>query len=55
MQVGLEGQTVVLRGTVPDERERRAAESMLRFVPGVREVRNELIINPRAPTSSQRP
>jgi hypothetical protein len=44
IQVGVEGTTVVLRGTVSDERERRAAENMLRFTPGVSEVRNELVI-----------
>ena len=42
--VSVEGGVVVLRGQVGSERERRLAETMLRFEPGVRDVRNELII-----------
>jgi osmotically-inducible protein OsmY len=35
---------VILRGRVADDDERRLAEGMVRMEPGVREVRNELII-----------
>jgi hypothetical protein len=49
IQVGVDGRTVVLRGTVSDERERRSAENMLRLTPGVADVRNELTIGPAPP------
>src|SRR5262249_41251992 len=42
IKVNMDGQAVVLRGEVADERERRLAESILRLTPGVHEVRNEL-------------
>ena len=42
IQVQVEGQTAVLRGTVGDEDERRMAEGLVRLTPGVRQVRNEL-------------
>jgi hypothetical protein len=42
IQVVTEGNVVVLRGRVSNERERRIAEAVLRLTPGVREVRNEL-------------
>jgi hypothetical protein len=42
IQVLSEGPTVVLRGVVGDEGERRLAESLARFTPGVYDVRNEL-------------
>jgi len=42
IQVLTDGDTVVLRGQVRDERERRLAEAMIRLSPGVRLVRNEL-------------
>ena len=42
IQVLTDGATIVLRGQVRDERERRLAEAMIRLSPGVRTVRNEL-------------
>jgi BON domain len=51
IQVVVNGGIVVLRGRVANENERRVAEGMARLEPGVREVRNELIIAaPRAAT-----
>jgi hypothetical protein len=40
--VSVDGPTVVLKGTVASEDERRLVENMLRLAPGVRSVRNEL-------------
>lgn len=48
-QVHMEGGTVVLRGNVADERERRLAERLVRLSPGVRDVRNELTMPAPAP------
>lgn len=42
IQVIVDGQTVVLRGKVADESERRIAEGLIRLEPGVRQVVNEL-------------
>jgi hypothetical protein len=42
IQVGLDGTTVVLRGTVASARERRVAEAMVRMNRSVRNVRNEI-------------
>jgi osmotically-inducible protein OsmY len=42
IQVLSEGDTIVLRGQVASERERRLAEGLLRLSPGVRQIRNEL-------------
>ena len=42
IQVLAQGDTIVLRGMVRDDRERRLAEAVLRLSPGVREIRNEL-------------
>lgn len=44
IRVVLDGDTVVLRGSVANERERRMAENLIRLSPGVRQVRNELIL-----------
>jgi BON domain len=44
IRVAINGPTVVLRGTVSNDRERRLAENMIRLTPGVRDVRNELNI-----------
>lgn len=43
IRVVSEGDIVVLQGSVQDEHERRLAEALVRFTPGVREVRNELV------------
>jgi hypothetical protein len=50
IQVGTEGETVVLRGSVADDRERRLAENLLRLTPGIRQIRNELVVRPAAAT-----
>ena len=42
IEVTMDGPTVVLRGQVADDDERRLAENVLRLSPGVRGVRNEL-------------
>jgi hypothetical protein len=42
IQVGMEGHTVVLRGPVKNDYERRLAEALIRLSPGVTDVRNEL-------------
>jgi hypothetical protein len=46
-----EGETVVLQGTVPTVENRRLAERMVLLEPGVRDVRNELVVSKN--TSSQ--
>ncbi len=40
----MDGYTVVLRGQVRNDRERRLAEALVRLTPGVRQVRNELVV-----------
>jgi hypothetical protein len=42
IQVLADGETIILRGRVRDERERRLTEAILRLSPGVRLVKNEL-------------
>lgn len=44
IQVLSQGPSVVLRGTVPSEQDRRLAENLARLTPGVRDVVNELEI-----------
>jgi hypothetical protein len=44
VQVHVDGQAVVLKGEVADDRERRLVEGMVRLTPGVREVLNQLVI-----------
>jgi hypothetical protein len=44
IQVVLEGEVIVLRGEVGRERERRLAEDLVRLTPGVRHVRNEIMV-----------
>jgi osmotically-inducible protein OsmY len=46
--VEVDGQTVILKGKVPSEDERRLAEGLIRLTPGVRAVRNELIVEEAA-------
>jgi hypothetical protein len=50
--VSMDGDVVVLRGQVRDERERRLAEAVVRLAPGVHEVKNEL--RPQAKGSARR-
>ena len=40
--IEVEGGTVVLKGQVSDDDQRRLVEGMMRLTPGVRDVRNEL-------------
>jgi hypothetical protein len=42
VQVEVVGSTVILRGRVADDEERRLVEGMVRLEPGVHEVRNEI-------------
>ena len=49
IQVVADGDTIVLRGQVRDEKERRLAEAMIRLSPGVRIVRNELEPDKKSP------
>jgi hypothetical protein len=42
IRVDVVGDTVVLRGMVADDHDRRMAEGLIRLTPGVRDVRNEL-------------
>jgi hypothetical protein len=41
----MEDSTVVLQGVVASDKERRLAEGLVRVTPGVRDVRNELVVN----------
>lgn len=49
LQVLLDGQTFVLRGTVAEYQQSRLAENLLRLSPGVRNVRNEIQVQETAP------
>jgi len=53
IQVVMDGPTVVLRGKVQDDHERRLAEAMVRLSPGVRQVRNELATPDGSPPGSE--
>jgi hypothetical protein len=44
IRVEVDGPTIVLRGTVADDHERRLAEALARLTPGVRDLRNELSV-----------
>jgi osmotically-inducible protein OsmY len=44
IQVEVEGQTMILKGKVRSNDERRLAEGLIRLTPGMRAVRNELIV-----------
>lgn len=50
IQVVMDGQTVVLRGTAADEHERALATAMVGMSPGVYSVRNELKVAPPSAT-----
>ena len=52
IQVMLDGSTIVLRGKVGDDDERRLAENVLRLTPGVRDIRNELALDGSTSTAS---
>jgi BON domain len=49
IRVAMDGPTVILRGTVATDYDRRLAEAMIRLSPGVYAVRNELEVKPPAP------
>jgi hypothetical protein len=53
IQVALEGEAVVLRGTVASEGDRQLAEELLMLEPEVSLVRNELKVQPLADTSGE--
>jgi hypothetical protein len=44
VRIEFDGATVILRGRVADDDERRLVEGMVRMEPGVREVRSQLTI-----------
>ena len=48
IKVKLDGQILVLEGTVPNDRERRLAEGLLRLTPGVRQLRNNLVVKAKS-------
>ncbi len=52
VSVAVEGDTVVLRGTVGSDYERLLAENLARLEPGVRQVRNELKISTELPSAN---
>ena len=47
ISISVDGRLVTLRGVVPNDHERRLAESLLRLTPGVGMIKNELTV--RAP------
>jgi len=52
----VEGQTAVLRGTVPTESDRQLAEALAKLEPGVMAVRNELVVGtPASPPAESLP
>ncbi len=53
VQMEMDGSTLVLKGTVGSEREKRLAEAMLRLEPGVYDIRNDLQV--RAPPANKTP
>jgi len=53
--VGLEGGSLVLRGIVNDDHERRLAEAVARMTPGVRDLRNELAVRTEAIAAGANP
>jgi hypothetical protein len=46
IQIGMDQGTLVMRGKVASDRERRMAEGLVRLSPGVNSVRNELQVAP---------
>jgi len=52
INASLEGQTAVLRGTVPTEADRKLAEALMKLEPGVIGVRNELVVGTPPPAES---
>jgi hypothetical protein len=52
ISVVVDGETIVLRGTAANDRERRMAEALLRLTPGVHDVRNDLEVKQAASASN---
>lgn len=46
IEVSLEGETATMRGTVASANDRAVAEALVLFEPGVRVVRNQLVVRP---------
>lgn len=55
ISVSLEGETATMRGTVASANDRSVAEALVLFEPGVRTVRNELVVRPPAPPTPPLP
>jgi osmotically-inducible protein OsmY len=55
IKVKVAGQAVVLEGSVANDRERRLAEGLLRLTPGVRQLRNNLVVKESLTTSKPGP
>ncbi|MFL5244620.1 MAG: BON domain-containing protein [Gemmataceae bacterium] len=53
--VGVEGGSLVLRGIVKNDHERRLAEAIARLTPGVRDLRNELAVRTEAIAAEANP
>ncbi|HEV3145618.1 MAG TPA: BON domain-containing protein, partial [Gemmataceae bacterium] len=51
----VDGRVVTLRGVVPNDNERRLAESMLRLTPGVGMIKNELTVPNKSETTARAP
>jgi osmotically-inducible protein OsmY len=47
-QIEVQGQTVILRGTVATEHDRDLAERVVRLEPGVDQVQNQLVVAPKS-------
>jgi hypothetical protein len=48
LSVSVEGSTAILTGTVSSAHDRELAELLVRFEPGVEDVRNEVVVAPRS-------
>jgi hypothetical protein len=55
MEATLEGKTAVLRGIVASEADRDLAEALALMEPGVRDVRNELVVDPSGARAEELP
>ncbi len=55
IQVAMDGDTLVLRGTAANANERRLAEALVRLTPGIYDVRNELEVPEVAPAPRRIP
>ena len=55
VQVDFDGDTAVLRGVVSSESDRRISERMVKLEPGVRHVRNELLVTGSSPRPAPSP